>query len=706
MRYLLVAAPLFFAASVACAKEQVLDAKLHHLRVTKEREWTDFPEQAEAPSLVLRFPAKANAAEQSLRLRQQDVKQTWKIILNGQERGRLQPCEDDMVIYLPLPAGALTDGENTLRIEQVGRAADDIRVGEIALDDRPARTVLSEGRVKVVVTEAGRPVPSRLTVLNAQGALATVGAKSGNGVAVRPGVLYTGDGKATFGLPAGKYQFIAGRGPEYGIARAQVMVRAGEVVEQSLTIRREVPRLGYVSCDTHVHTLTFSGHGDSSIEERMITLAGEGIELPIATDHNVHVDYQKVATKTGMRRYFTPVIGNEVTTPVGHFCVFPVPAKAPIPDYKLKDWKGTFASIAEKTAARVVILNHPRDLHGGFRPFGPKRHNAATGENLDGWILRANAMEVINSGAIQSDPMLVYRDWFAMLNRGLFLTPVGASDSHDVARSIVGQGRTYIRVKNDAEPGKIDVNEAVTNLLAGRVTVSLGLRAEITVNEKYGPGDLVPAVGQPVKVRVRVLGPSWVTADKVELFANGRKIQEATIAEGKKAGVKWAGEWSLPAFKHDVHLAAIASGPAMKELFWPIESPYQPASPPARSGSTPTATAGEPVPAITPCGWKRTRGSRCRNRCKRWPVTMKPWPFTSRRCCTLAAFPRPTRKSWLRPRKPARPSNAVFARISRLGGSARWLAAIRLVMLRWPVRYLAAGNRVGLRCRQRGRGPP
>lgn len=578
MRRLLLTVSTLIFISPLSAKDQIIDGRLHHLRADKPREWTDFPEQPEAARLVIRFRAKANAAEQTLRLRQQDVKQTWKVLLNGRERGRLQPCEDDMVIYLPLPPASLADGENELRIEQVGKIPDDIRVGEIVWDDRPMQAVLSEGQVKVVVTESGPPLPCRLTVLNAQGARMTVGAKSGGGLAIRPGVIYTGDGKATFGLPAGEYQLIAGRGPEYGIVRTKISVKAGATVHQSLTICREVPKLGYVSCDTHVHTLTYSGHGDSSIEERMLTLAGEGIELPIATDHNVHIDYEDVAVKLGMRSYFTPVIGNEVTTPVGHFCIFSVPAKASVPDFKLKNWKGIFDSIAERTAAKVIILNHPRDLHSNYRPFGPKQHNAVTGENLDGWVLRANAMEVINSGALQSDPMLAYRDWFAMLNRGLFLTPVGASDSHDVARSIVGQGRTYIRVK-DTSPGKIDVNDAVANFLAGRVMVSLGLLTEITVNDQYGPGDLVPARRQPVKVTVRVLGPGWIAADKVELYANGQKVREARIIDGRKAGVKWSGEWTLPAFKQDVHLSAIATGPGMKELFWPIQSPYQAASP-------------------------------------------------------------------------------------------------------------------------------
>src|SRR5205823_9381748 len=126
--------------------------------------------------------------------------------------------------------------------------------------------------------------------------------------------------------------------------------------------------------------------------------------------------------------------------------------------------------------------------------------------------------------------------------------------------------------------GKIDVDEAVRHFVEGRVMVSCGLFADITVNDKYGPGDLVPVKGD-VKVSVRVLGPAWTTADRVELYANGHKIREQKITHVSKDSVKWSGEWTLPRFKHDVHLVAVASGPGVTELYWPIAKPYQPMSP-------------------------------------------------------------------------------------------------------------------------------
>jgi hypothetical protein len=553
-----------------------IDDRMHHLRAGGQREWADFPAEAEGPALNVRFHSSANRIEHSLRVRQQDVRQLWKVTLNGKPLGNLIADENDTTFFLPIPAGVLVDGENALRIESTAKVADDIRVGEFAIVDRPVRDVLAESTVEVAVFDERTATPCRITIINDRGSHMAVGAKSGDGLAVRPGVVYTADGKARFGVPAGKYTIVAGRGFEYGVDSAKIELKPGETGRKTLTIRREVPMPGYASCDTHVHTLTHSGHGDATIEERVITIAGEGIELPVSTDHNKQIDYGPAAEKAGVRRYFTPIVGNEVTTSVGHVNIFPVQAGGPLPDHQVKDWASLFDQIATRTGARIRVLNHPRDRHAGFVPFGPKRHIGVTGENLDGWKLDANAMEVVNSGAQQSDVLQLYRDWFGLLNRGMSMTPVGSSDSHDVSRYIVGQGRTYVRCARD-DPARIDLEEVVASFREGRVLVSCGLVAELTVADRYGPGDLAPAMGD-VSVSIRVLGPGWTTADRVALYVNGIPVKEEAIKDVGKAGVKWSGTWTLPKPKHDVHLVAVATGPGDVGLFWPIARPYQPTS--------------------------------------------------------------------------------------------------------------------------------
>ena len=111
----------FLISSAAHAGPLVLTGRLHHLRAGAQREWDNFPQQAEGPRLILPFQARPNSAEATLRLRQQDVRQPWKVMLNGKELARLPPDENDMVLYLPVPAGRLVNEENTPAIEQVGR---------------------------------------------------------------------------------------------------------------------------------------------------------------------------------------------------------------------------------------------------------------------------------------------------------------------------------------------------------------------------------------------------------------------------------------------------------------------------------------------------------------------------------------------------------------------------------------------------------
>lgn len=578
--------------SATCADDLIqVKAKMFHLRHSGEREWATFPEKAERNELVLPVYVGKNEEEGTLLLRQQDVKQSWNVELNGKVLGKLVRDENDQRLLLPVPPGTLKAEGNQLRIYQTGKIVpDDIRVGEIVFSSQTRQELLSEAQlaIEVVDEKNGQPVPCRITILNLDKTpLVATGAESNDRQAVRTGVLYLSEGKTEVPLPAGHYIIVAGRGFEYGIDSTTVQLKPGDNRKLRLKIQHQVDTTGYVSCDTHIHTLTHSGHGDCSLAERMITLAGEQIEFPIATDHNKQIDYEELAQKLNVRQYFTPVIGNEVTTKWGHFNVFPLQPEGPIPDFKLASWNEIFKSIYETPHAKAVILNHARDIHSNYRPFDQKNHLSLTGENLDGWDLRANAMEIINSGATQTDFMQLYHDWFGQLNRGRFLTPVACSDSHDVSRYIVGQARTYIQA-DDTDPANINVAQTLQNFVDGKVLLSYGLLTNIKVNNKYGPGDLVPAADE-LEVKLTVSGPKGMMADQIRLYANGELIRQEKIKPKYQGGVKWEATWKFAAFPHDCHLVAIATGPGVSHLFWPMAKPYQPDSPEFQSkvvGST------------------------------------------------------------------------------------------------------------------------
>lgn len=588
MHHLLRSCPVAIVAVAiagvgAGAAERVLDAKLHHFRSGDQREWSEFPEAAEAKELIVEFQASAASQETSLRLRHRDVKQRWTIELNGRSLATLPINENDTVTVWSVPPGTLKDGANTVRVHGAGKESDDVMLGDVRFHDRPRGEVLAEARldVRVCDAESGRPLPSRITIIGADGALMETGASSNTTLAVRPGVVFTADGTARLPMSVGKFKVYAGRGFEYSVASADVELQSGDTKSIELSIRREVPTAGYVACDTHCHTLTHSGHGDATIEERMITLAAEGVELPVATDHNIQVDYTPVADRLGLREYFTPITGNEVTTNVGHFNVFPLQPGPSSIDHRGQDWPAVFDAIFADGRRPLVVLNHARDLHSGFRPFDPQLHLAVAGQRLDGRRLRADLMEVVNSGTTQTDGGQLLADWMALVNRGSKIMPVGGSDSHDVARHFIGHGRTYVRC-DDRRPGAINVDEALASLRAGRLLVSYGLLADLQVDDRYQAGDLIPA-GDQIRIAARVLGPHWTNVTRVRMYVNGVPTRDVTVepspSDKQPIGVKWQADWTIDRPKHDVFLTLVAVGPGIRELYWPTPKPYQPTSP-------------------------------------------------------------------------------------------------------------------------------
>ena len=571
---------LFFLVIIHCCygQQYVVDKKMHHLRNGEVQEWSAFPIKADHQELLIRFSGNKNDNEQTLYLRQYDVKLNWRILINDHDIGSLVTDEKDLIAYYKIPSGILQSGDNHLQIKTADAVSDDIMVGEIVLDNRPVTTLLSEATVKIdVFDEQNVILPSHITIVNDKGALQTVSAEEKEHLAIRPGNVYTANGKASFSMPAGTYTIYAGRGFEYGIDSVKLVLKTGDRFHKKIILKREVPTEGWISSDTHIHTYTHSGHGDATDKDRVITIAGEGVELPVITDHNAHIDLQQEALANGVRKYFTPVVGNEVTTKVGHFNIFPITPGETVADHRAEDWNSLSNNIKKESSEKAIILNHARDIHIGFRPHDPKLFISAAGMRKDHEKFFANAMEVLNSGSQQTDIMQLFRDWFAMLNHGQFITPVGSSDSHDVSRFIVGQGRTYVR-SDDQDPGKINVEQAVKNFLQGKVMVSAGLLTEITVNEKFGPGDVVSSADE-ITVSVRVLGPGWTKAERVTIYANGIKIREESIKDGTVSGVKWADTWQLNLPKHDIFLVAIAEGPGNNMPFWSIAKPFQHESP-------------------------------------------------------------------------------------------------------------------------------
>jgi hypothetical protein len=379
--------PLLALVGSAMAAElppgRVLDPAFHHLGDNVVKNWPEAPQEPGGFNLDIRFEAGANEKEKLLGLTHRDVDNPWILRLNGRRIGELKKGKDRVLRHYPVPAGALKDGPNILNISS--RSKDDITVGGVTLYDASLRELLDLQPVQVTAIDeaSGEFLPVRITVTDLKLDKVDIYHAESAETAVRKGVLYTLGKTTSLELPPGDYWVAATHGAEWSMAKQRIKVRPGSTPSVRLALRREIETPGFVAADTHIHTLTFSGHGDSSVEERMVTLAAEDVELAVATDHNHQTDYQPYQAALKLNGRFTAVTGNEVTTKNGHFNSFPLPPGKDIPPYDVADWKKLVAGIRAK-GARVVILNHPRwpDIPRG--PFGRFGLNRASGQRASG----------------------------------------------------------------------------------------------------------------------------------------------------------------------------------------------------------------------------------------------------------------------------------------------------------------------------------
>jgi hypothetical protein len=543
-----------------------------HLRSGSEREWHEFPEQSRGPVLQHTFDAEANATEHTLLIRQRDVKSdAWTVSVNGHRIGTLLADERDMTSAFAVPAGTLMNGGNALEISGLkARFSDDVELKSIRLVRQPVSDYLRQARVAIETETDGERLPVRITVVNAEGSLFPIAAlRESDREATRTGVVYTLDGRTEVGLPAGEYEIYASRGWEYSAPRQRVRLHAGKNRTIRLRLTREVALPGYVSCDTHVHTLELSGHGDASVRERVITAAGEGVDIVAATEHNRNADYSDMVRQLGLERRLVIVRGNEVTTALGHFNIFPLRPEAAAPDPKPADWTALARGVMTTLGVQVIVQNHPRDLHAGNRPFDPRHHLASAGQNLIGRPWFANGVEVVNSGAFHSDMLRPVLDWLGLLNRGYRVAAIGGSDTHTVDFVPIANARTYIDVAPLKGDWRGNLPAVFDRLAAGENLVAYGLAADMR---------LVRAAPERAVADIEVHGPSWSRADRVAVYANGLPVAEYEVPLSIAAGLKWRRrvEVKLPA--HDVTLVAVATGPGVLRPFWEVRKPYQPVS--------------------------------------------------------------------------------------------------------------------------------
>jgi hypothetical protein len=159
-------------------------------------------------------------------------------------------------------------------------------------------------------------------------------AGSAGSAAGQGNVVYTGTGSGSIQMRPGTYDVYASRGMEYSVDMQTITVNAGATTNVGFRIKRSVKTKDAISADFHIHSGR-SFDTDAGVRDRVISFAGEGVEVMVSTDHDEHTDYAPLISSLGLDTQMSSMVGIEVTgevpnppalpESVGHLNAWPQP---------------------------------------------------------------------------------------------------------------------------------------------------------------------------------------------------------------------------------------------------------------------------------------------------------------------------------------------------------------------------------------------
>lgn len=421
-----------------------------------------------------------------------------------------------------------------------------------------------------IVDDQGQPSPAKINIYQ------------GDELVDR---LYSVSGEGVKRLPPGTYQVVASRGFEYGIVEQEIEIPAFGSITIDATLKHWVNTNGYLSYDAHVHS---APSPDSSVskEDRLRTAVTAGLEIVVATDHEIMTDLSPELVAIGAQDYMATIIGQEVTASLpNHTIAFPLnrdPNKTRdfVPWYGL-DIGEVFA--AEKAAgARIRTFAHPRGEYLNIiqwdRITGAPAANinpASLGLPADAqlWSWDFEAMEYMN-GRQKVFSSGIFEDWMSFLNHGQHIIATGASDVHDYQTP--GSPRTYFRSTTDHAPD-FSIDEMVTSIIDGDVVVSFGAFARADI-EGAGLGETLSDNDGLVNLTLQVEAIPSIDVDHARVYVNCDEVARIAMNNPADSAIKYSGTLPITVPRdQDAHVVVLGFGkdylPRVFEQFDPSETP-------------------------------------------------------------------------------------------------------------------------------------
>lgn len=341
---------------------------------------------------------------------------------------------------------------------------------------------------------------------------------------------------------------------------------------------------GYLTVDTHIHA-GFSGDNWISIEERIRTIAAEGLEVAVSTDHEAVRTWQPGIDVNNLNGWVGYVLGEEVSAEIpGHHNIYPIAerldlnkrggmiewwnsTKAPGYQMDIQEYHATMRA----RGADVIQANHVRDT--GM--FNVALYNRMTGQadrlpadlglpplTAAVWDWDFDSFEYINGGKevfldpTQPDTSGTFEDWMSFLNLGYPKTAMGASDVHNYGYP--GHPRNYFPSSSDS-PALFNVNELISAVLSGNIVVSAGAFARVDING-VGMGKVVDVSSAPgtVNLNLHIEAIPEVDVQGFLVFVNCDEVA-SVYTTAPNATVKYDGAVPLN-ITQDSHVVVLGFG--------------------------------------------------------------------------------------------------------------------------------------------------
>jgi len=396
------------------------------------------------------------------------------------------------------------------------------------------------GRLRVsVVDRAGRPLSVRISVTTAEGrGYAPDDAwRHADEAFDRSGrqfeyPYFHSTGSAELTVPAGRIHVAVWRGPEYRVARVDVLVPAGQRATQRIVLERSdsLPGRGWWSGDVHVH-MNYGGAYRNT--PRHLAFQARAEDLHVVENLIVNKE-QRIPDITYFRADPDPVStptfllmhAQEFHTSVwGHVGLLGLGSHYLLPEYA--GYPNTAASSLAMTNAVVADLAHAQGAVVGYvHPFDTKPDPADTTAPLyyelpvDVALGKVDYLEVMG----YSDHLITSEIWYRLLNCGFRLPAVAGTDAFPNFASLRGPpGLVRVFVQSGAQ---LDHRRWLAGLKAGRTFVTNAPLLEFSL-AGHAIGDEMRLSAGSHLLTARVGLRSNVPVDHLEIIGNGKVV--ATI---------------------------------------------------------------------------------------------------------------------------------------------------------------------------------